>query len=170
MIRFFVRNAFRFFVLILLQYFFNLIHFTPWGISPFFYIIFILLLPFETPGWLILFSAFLLGLGVDAPQDSFGQHAFASVFIAALRPIVLRSITERDQYEQGTYPRLIYFGLPWALRYALIMSFAHSIVFYTIEAFTFANYLQVIFKTIIGTLLTTSLIIASQYWVFRKVA
>lgn len=169
MIRFLLRNAFRFIVLILLQYVFNLIQFTPLNISPLFYIVFILLLPFETPGWILVLSAFFLGLGIDWQQNTFGQHAFASVLIAGLRPFVLQFIAERDEYEKGTLPRLVYFGFGWALRYALIMSLIHALTLYTLEAFSFVDYWRVLLKTGISTLLTSALIIMSQYWVFRKV-
>lgn len=170
MMRYVVRNAVRFFALLFLQYFLSLVQFLPLHISPFFYILFVLLLPFETPGWLLLLSAFLMGIGVDWHNDSMGQHALATVFIAGLRPLVLNAIAERDGYEKGTFPRLHYFGLNWALRYAAILSFAHAFVVYMAEAFSFDQMGLVLLKTVVNTLLTTALIIASQYWVFRKIS
>ncbi|NJK85385.1 MAG: hypothetical protein HC906_04860 [Bacteroidales bacterium] len=59
------RILFRFIILVLLQVFvFNNIHLSGF-IVPYIYILFILLLPFETPGWLLLVSAFLLGFSID---------------------------------------------------------------------------------------------------------
>ncbi|MEN9445352.1 MAG: hypothetical protein RIS47_2243 [Bacteroidota bacterium] len=169
MMRVVLRNAFRLIALVLFQIILNLIHFSSLELSPYFYLIFILLLPFETPQWLVLLSSFFLGLLVDWHADSFGQHAFASVFVAGIRPMVLTSLSDRDSYEKGTYPRLEYFGLIWALKYALLMTFAHQFIFYWIEAFSLKQMGWVLAKAVVNTLITTFLIIVSQYWVFKKV-
>ncbi|MFZ4059415.1 MAG: rod shape-determining protein MreD, partial [Ferruginibacter sp.] len=71
------RNISRFFLLILLQVLvFNNMHLNGY-INPYVYVLFILLLPFETPQWLLLISAFLLGFGVDLFSDTMGMHTAA---------------------------------------------------------------------------------------------
>ena len=65
MINLYVRNIGRFIVLVLFQVLvLNNIQFSGY-VNPFMYVLFILLLPFETPRWLLLLSGFLLGLSVD---------------------------------------------------------------------------------------------------------
>ena len=80
------RNIIRLLVVVLLQVFIiNNIEISSM-INPYFYVIFILLLPFETPGWILLMSAFSLGLVVDLFMNTPGLHAASCVFMAFLRP------------------------------------------------------------------------------------
>jgi len=60
-----LKNIYRFVVVLLIQVL--LINNITLGtyVYPAFYIYFILLLPFETKGWVLLITAFLMGLGVD---------------------------------------------------------------------------------------------------------
>ena len=113
MINIISRNIFRFIFLILLQVLIlNNMNFSGF-VNPYLYILFVLLLPFETPRWFLIFTSFLLGLSIDIFSDSLGMHAFASVSIAFLRPYVLNFISPRDGYEPGTFPRIFYFGFLW---------------------------------------------------------
>ena len=58
-------------------------------INPYIYILFILLLPFDTARWLLLVLSFALGFSVDAFQNTMGLHAFSCVFIAFIRRPIL---------------------------------------------------------------------------------
>ena len=73
-------------------------------INPYIYVLFILLIPFETPPWLLLISAFLLGFGVDLFSDTMGMHTAASVFMAFCRPGILRMVFSSKDYEIGISP------------------------------------------------------------------
>jgi rod shape-determining protein MreD len=60
-----ITSILRFVVLILVQVLIlNNIHLGGY-INPYLYVLFILLLPIETPKWAVLILAFFLGLGVD---------------------------------------------------------------------------------------------------------
>ena len=61
-----------------------------WGIiTPMVYILFILILPFQTPRWLVVLLGFLMGFSVDMFTGVLGLHAIASGLIAFLRmPII----------------------------------------------------------------------------------
>ena len=135
MIEILQKNILRFIILVLVQVLiFNNIDLSGY-INPYIYVLFILLLPFETPGWLLLVLGFLLGLSIDIFQDSLGVHIVATVFMAFLRPSVLKIIAPRDGYESGTYPRVYYYGSSWFLKYAAILIFAHHLVLFYIEIF-----------------------------------
>lgn len=75
-------------------------------ISPFFYILFILLLPFETPRSAMLVLAFVLGLSIDAFNNTLGVHAAASVLVAYLRPSLLSLISSRETLESTVEPKI----------------------------------------------------------------
>ncbi len=168
MIKVLPRNIFRFVFLILLQvWVLNNIQFSGY-INPYLYILFILLLPFETPGWLVILMSFLLGMSVDMFTDTIGMHASATVFIGFLRSFVLQSIAPRDGYEVGTFPRIYYYGFTWFLKYTLLLVFLHHLFLFTVQVFNFNSYHFVLLRTFLSTLFTSMLILLSQYIIFRK--
>ncbi len=162
------RNIIRFFVLVLVQaLIFNNIELG--GLfNPYIYVLFILLLPFETPEWLVLISGFFLGLSVDIFNETLGMHTAATTFMAYLRPMALSIFSPRDGYESGSYPRIFYYGLVWFLQYTVFLVFAHHTVLFLTELFRFQELFHVILRIILSTLFSVTLLVASQYLVFRK--
>lgn len=137
-------------------------------LNPYFYVIFILLLPFETPRWILLTSAFMLGLTVDIFSNTIGMHAFASVFMAFLRPVILRTFSPREGYDAGTLPRLYYYGFNWFIKYSLSLILAHHLILFTIEVFGFSGFIHTFIRIIASTLLTTLIVLISQFFIYRK--
>lgn len=168
MIRIIQRNIVRFFILVLIQalLFNNVMLFN--FINPYVYVLFILLLPFETPKLFILFSSFLLGFSVDIFNNSIGIHAAASVFMAYLRPFVLSSIASRDGYETNTFPRIHYYGLWWFVRYSFVLVLFHHSILYIVEIFSFRMVHITLLNAFLNVLFTLAIIIPSQYIVYRK--
>ncbi len=157
-----------FFGLVLIQVLIiNNIQVTYLEVAPTIFILFVLLLPFETPRWVLLLSAFFIGITTDIFSDSLGLNAGAAVFSAFLRPLILRFISLRDGYEIGTLPTFKYYGFSWVLKYTFILVFAFNIFYYFAEAFSFNNVFTIFLKIIIGTLFTTSIIVISQL-LFKK--
>ena len=168
MIKLLGRNIIRFAILIMLQILvLNNIQISGY-IIPYIYILFILLLPFETPGWLLLFSGFALGLSVDMFTNTMGMHTAATVFMAFLRPYVLQVIAPRDGYETGTFPRIYYFGFEWFLKYTLILVFSHHFILFYTEVFRFSEFFSTLLRVLASSLLSVVLIILSQYFIYRK--
>jgi hypothetical protein len=135
---------------------------------PYVYILFILLLPFETPRWALLIMAFLLGLSVDIFTNTPGMHAAATVFMAFLRPFILNLDEPRDGYEPGTFPRLYYYGFPWFLKYTLILTLVHHFTLFYIEVFRFSDFFPTLLRVLLSSLLSITLIMLSQYFIYRK--
>jgi rod shape-determining protein MreD len=168
MLKIFLRNIWRFVLVILIQVLvFNNIQLNGY-INPYFYVIFILLLPFETPNWALLVMAFFLGISIDVFVNTPGMHASASVLIAFLRPYVLRVLAPRDSYELGTFPRLYYYGFGWFLRYSLILVVIHHLFLFYIEIFRFSDFFTTLSRSLISSAFTIILIILSQFVIFRK--
>jgi hypothetical protein len=124
-------------------------------------------MPFETPGWLLLTVAFILGLSVDVFSHTIGMHTSATVFMAFLRPYVLHSISPRDGYEFGTYPRIHYYGFTWFLKYALILVFFHHLFLFYIEVFRFVEFFDTLLRVILSTIFSVIFIVLSQFITFR---
>lgn len=168
MIRPLTENFIRFILLILVQVLIlNHIQFSGY-LNPFIYVLFILLLPFETPNWLLLILAFFCGLIVDAFSDTMGMHASASVFMAFLRPFVLKIFSPREGYEPGSKPTVQYYGVLWFVRYTAVLVFLHHLFLFYIEVFRFTGFFYTFLKVILSSFVTLSLILLSQAFFYNK--
>ena len=168
------RYVFRFILVVLFQVLIlNNIQFSGY-INPYFYIWYIMVLPFDTPGWALLFSAFLLGLGIDVfPQGisgngaSLGTHAASAVLIAFLRPYILRWINPRDDYEAGTFPDSRNYGILWFISYALIMIGIHHFVLFFLEDLSFRDLFRTLYRVLMSGLFTLTIILLWEGIRFR---
>jgi rod shape-determining protein MreD len=137
-------------------------------LNPYIYILFILLLPFEIPNWLLLLLSFFLGVSVDVFTNTIGIHASACVFMAYLRPYVLNYLSARDGYEVGTSPGIASYGFSWFLKYSLVLIFAHHSFLFLIEVFSFSNFGDTFTRILLSTIFSLVLIITSQFLMFKK--
>ena len=168
MIKILSRNIVRFIFLVLIQIFiFNNIQFSGY-INPYFYILFIILLPFETPRWILLILGFLLGFSIDIFTQTFGVHAASTVFLAYCRPGILNMIAPRDGYEVGTFPRVYYYGINWFFKYTVLMVLAHHLFLFYVETFTFSDFFITLGRVILSSIFSIILIILSQYLIYKK--
>ncbi len=168
MINLFLRNIGRFLFLVLFQVL-VLDNIQLGGyLIPFMYVLFILLMPFETPGWLLLVSAFFLGFSIDLFEHTPGVHASATVFMAFLRPAVLKIIAPREGYEPNSFPRIHYYGVTWFLQYSAILVFSHHLFLFYLEVFTFSGFFSTFLRIILSSIFSIGLIILSQFLIFKK--
>ncbi len=168
MIKIYLRNILRFFVVVFLQVLlFDNVELNGY-INPYFYVIFIILLPFESPKEILLTIAFLLGLTMDLLYMTPGIHTSAAVFMAFLRPFVLQSFAPRDGYDPGTFPRVHYYGFRWFGKYTFLLVLAHHFLLFSVEVFSMKEFPDVILRTVLSSFLTTGLILISQYFIYRK--
>ncbi len=132
-------------------------------VNPYIYILFILLLPLSTPRYLLLILAFLIGLTIDVFCNSLGIHAAASVFIAYLRPLVIRFISNREE-DRNDYPGLLQNKFSWFLSYVSILVFLHHLVLFNLEVFSFSNFGNTIYRVILSSVFSIFVIVLSQFW------
>ena len=135
-------------------------------VNPYIYILFVLLLPLSSPRYVVLVMAFLLGITVDIFSNSLGIHAFAAVFAAYFRPIVIHLISNREE-DMSDYPGLMQNGIRWFLSYITIMVVIHHTVLFYLEVFTFYNFWGTLFRVFLSSIFTIFAIILSQFIVFR---
>jgi len=119
-------------------------------LNPYIYVLFLLSLPFETPRWGLLVLGFLLGLTIDLFSHTVGMHTSACVFMAFLRPMVLRSLEPRDGYEPETYPSVKDYGLNWYFKYSSILILAHHLFLFYIEVFKLDNFFHTFSRAILS--------------------
>lgn len=135
-------------------------------INPYIYILFVMLLPLKSPRYVTLPLAFLIGLTVDVFSNSLGIHAAATVFVAYLRPYIIRSISVRDE-ERSDYPGLKHNGFSWFLYYTAIMVLMHHIVLFFLEIYTFSNFFVTLIRILVSSVFSIFIIVLSQFIVFR---
>jgi len=162
------RNIFRFVVVVLFQVLVMDNVMINGYMNPYIYLLFILLLPFETPRWLLLLSGFALGLTMDLFTGTMGMHTAATVLAAFVRPYLLNLLASRDGYEPETFPRIHYYGFLWFLKYTLLLVLIHHLALFYLEAFQLKYFFSTLLRVILSSILSTSTIVLSQYFVFRK--
>ena len=137
-------------------------------IHPYIYPLFILLLPETTPKWLVLILAFFLGLVMDLFANTPGLHASACVFLAFIRPLVLRKLAPTSRYKFGSTLSIKERGWQWILIYSFVGVFAHHIFYFFVEVFSFEHLLLTLSRIFISTLLTLLLIMIYQSIVIKS--
>lgn len=137
-------------------------------IAPFFYILFIILLPFYIPRALLLFLSFVLGLTVDIFTNTPGVHASACLLVGFLRPGVLQIITSRETLESVNAPRVASMGFQWFAGYVTFLVLIHHFFLFFIEAFTLEAFHITLLRIILSSVLSVVLILLSQFIIFRK--
>ncbi len=162
------RNIVRFIVVVLFQVLVMDNVMISGYMVPYVYLLFILLMPFETPSWMVLLSGFILGFGIDLFEHTLGMHTAATVLIAFARPYILSLLAPRDGYEPDTFPRIHYYGFLWFFKYTLFLVFLHHFVLFYLEVFQLKYFLSTLLRVILSSALSASTIVLSQYFVFRK--
>ncbi|HOI00235.1 MAG TPA: hypothetical protein PLE85_06785 [Bacteroidales bacterium] len=163
-----ISNALRFLALLAIQVL-VLDHIYIGGyLNPYIYVLFILLLPFETPGWLLLLSAFSMGLSVDMFNGTGGVHAAAATWMAFVRPSVLRLISSTREYEPGLKPGISYLGFQWFFSYSLILIMLHHFLLFLLEVFSFRDFGDTLLRTVLSSALSFLLVLVAQYLFYRR--
>lgn len=136
--------------------------------TPYIYPLFILLLPFETPVWLLLISGFLCGVVMDSFMNTPGMHAFAMVLIAYLRTNVLLALLPKNmkEYKQLS-PSTKTMGWAPFLTYSSFLILIHHSIFFIIELWSLSNVGYLLLKILVSTF-TTLLLIIVYFLLFSK--
>ena len=161
-------NIIRFIVLVFVQVFL-LKNITLYNIStPYPYILFILLLPFEAPNVLLFALAFLLGLTIDAFYDTPGLHAAACVLLALVRVLFISITVQKDGFDNEPEPTLSIMGFRWFLTYTIILTFIHHTFLFLLEAFNFSDLLLILQRVVTSTVFTVFLMLITGLLFFKK--
>jgi hypothetical protein len=164
-----IRNIGRFVLLVFLQgLILNDINLLQGMAIPYLYILFLLMLPMETPRWLELILGLILGLSIDMFTNTLGIHASACVFLAFIRPVYLNAIAPRDGYEFGQHSTISDQGLSWFLKYASVLVLAHHFWLFYVEVYSFKGFFTTFLRVILSSAFTLILIVLSQYLVFNS--
>jgi rod shape-determining protein MreD len=158
-----LRFGLIFVLLLLLQVLlFNNIQFSRY-VNPYVYLMFILLLPFEIPAWLLLIISFFTGLIIDLFSGTPGMHTSATLLAGFVRPFVLRIISPRDGYESGADPSLIVYGFRWFLTYTAIIVIIHHTALFYLEVFRLTDFFRTLARVLLSSLFSVTFILLLEY-------
>ncbi len=136
-------------------------------INPYFYILYILILPINIPKYLILLLGFFLGITIDLFANTPGIHASATVLVAFIRPFLFNTYNLEDQ-EKSMLPTISNLGFVWFLRYAAVIIITHHLFLFYIEVFSFHGFLNTLLRCFFSSIFTFIFVIISQFLIFRK--
>lgn len=168
MVKDIVKYSGLFVLLILLQIFIlNNIQLSGY-INPYLYVLFILLLPYEIAGWALLIVGLLTGLTIDTFMNTYGMHSSATILLAFLRPYMLRMLADREDVDKKGNPSLSGNGFVWFLKYVSILVFAHHLMLFFIEAFSFSTFFSTLWRTLLSSVTTTIFIFIAMLLFDKK--
>lgn len=154
-------NIFRFVLLLAVQIIiFNNMNFLGY-ISPFPYILFIILYPVNGNKSGLLISSFLLGLIMDMFSNSGGIHTTACIVLAYFRPFIFK-FSFGLSYEYQTI-KLNDVLTPERFSFILLSVVIHHLILFTLEAFQFSFILDVLLRTLLSTVFTLLICIIIIY-------
>lgn len=168
MSRIIIINLIRFVLLVFLQVFL-LKNISLYNLStPYLYILFILLLPFEIPNLLLFLLAFILGLTVDAFYDTPGLHAASCVLLAFVRVLFISITVQKDGFDNEPEPTLSIMGFRWFFTYALVLTLFHHFFLFNLEVFRFSELEYTLTRFLLSSVFTVFLMLVSGLLFFRK--
>lgn len=137
-------------------------------LNPFLYVLFILMLPFSTPKWLVILLSFILGITIDLFTNTGGIHAFSSVLMGFVRHPVLKLIAPREGYDVKHVPTLQEFGFSWFFSYAGILVLVHHTSYFFLEVFRLSSFFHTLSRVILSLFFSLTLIFISQFFYSKR--
>lgn len=163
-----IRNILRFIGLFILQVLIidnirlgNFIH-------PCVYVLYVMLLPFDTPKWKLLINGFLIGFAVDIFNGTPGLNAAATVLMAFLRPNIINLTTRKSDIDGKIAPSVSEMGLQWFSLYMVLLLIIHNFALFMLEAFSFRLIGLVLLETLLSVIMSSFVIILVIY-IFKPI-
>ncbi len=154
-------NIFRFILLLAVQIIiFNNMNFLGY-ISPFPYLLFIILYPVNGNKSGLVLTSFLLGLIMDMFSNSGGIHATACLVLAYFRPFIFKFAFGLS-YEYQTI-KLNDVLTPERFSFILLSVFIHHFTLFVLEAFQFSFIFDILIRILLSTVFTIIICIIIIY-------
>src|SRR6185437_5008319 len=152
-------NLVRFIVLVFLQVFL-LKNIAIYNLStPYPYILFILLLPFETPNFLLFPLAFIIGITIDAFYDTPGLHAASCVLLAFVRVLFISITVQKEGFDNEPEPTLSIMGFRWFFTYIVILTLFHHFFLFNLEVLSVSDLEYTLSRVVLSSIFTVFLIL-----------
>lgn len=127
------------------------------------YVLFLLMLPFETPPWALLLIGYMTGLVLDMFSNTPGMHTSACLILVFTRPFIQRVLAPREGYEFGQRPSVHSMGIIWWVTYGGSLILIHHIWLFFVEVWRADLFFQTLSRALLSTLFTLILCLLVQY-------
>ncbi len=156
-----LKGVIAFAVLLLVQVLvFNHIHLFNCA-TPLLYVYMPMLFSRNNSRWVVLLLSFFMGMAIDVFQNTPGVAMATMTFIGLIQPLILGVFMQQDS-EADIVPSMRTLGVAKFSYYSFIITFLYCLVFFTLETFTFFNWLQWLETVGASTLLTYILILVLE--------
>ncbi|MBQ7149609.1 MAG: rod shape-determining protein MreD [Prevotella sp.] len=156
-----LKGIIAFAVLLLVQVLvFNHIHLFNCA-TPLLYVYMPMLFSRNNSRWVVLLLSFFMGMAIDVFQNTPGVAMATMTFIGLIQPLILGVFMQQDS-EADIVPSMRTLGVAKFSYYSFIITFLYCLVFFTLETFTFFNWLQWLETVGASTLLTYILILVLE--------
>lgn len=153
------------FVVLLLAQALVLNHIHLFGIAtPLLYVYFVTSFPHGYPRWGVMLWSFFLGLMIDIFTNTPGVASASMTLLALVQPYVLEVFMTRDSRDsdEAFQPALFSMGASKFIYYTLLLTFIYCLVFFTVETFSFFNWLQWLLCILSSTVLSEILVVTAD--------
>lgn len=139
---------------------FNHIHLLGFA-TPLLYVYFVLLFRRGYPHWGIVLWSFSLGVALDSFSNTPGVASASLTLLGVLQPYILAPFVPRDS-AADMLPSMKTLGVASFCYYAIVSVFLYALVFFSLEMFSFSNWLYWTECVLGSMLLTVVLILAIE--------
>ena len=129
-------------------------------LNPLVYIVFIALLPLDTPPAAVLGAGLALGVTMDFAMGAAGINTIATLLIAFLRPTLAGMICGRDNVREGGIPSSARLGE----RKLMALTLVHHAVFFSLEALSWTHALHTLLRIVVSTAVSAGFI-----WIIARI-
>lgn len=158
-------NIFRFLFLILVQTLIISHINLPFNIQIFVYLLCIILLPIETPFWLVIVISFFTGLSIDLSYASLGLHSASCLCMGLCRNIFINNFLKNQAYDtdiKGT-PNINTLKKTNFFKYVFTLLISFYICFAFLDVLSFKNFINTIFSALVNTIACFTICISIIY-------
>lgn len=127
-------------------------------LSPLIYVAFVALLPLDTPHVGVLLGGLAVGMVMDWAMGTAGINTIATVFVAFLRPYLLRMICRRDDTREEGIPSAGQLGKGVFLNYLIVLVLIHHLVFFSLSALSWTHILHTLLRLAVSSAVTVAFI------------
>ncbi len=116
----------------------------------------------------LLLTAFLVGILLDSFHDTLGINASALVFLAFLRPLILKLVSPREGFESFIEPTVFTLKIGKYAIYSFILFLGFNVVYFLLESLETNSFIIVLIKAFLSSIVAFLLSLLYQYLTFKK--
>lgn len=132
---------------------FNHIHLLGYA-TPMPYVYALIILPHGTARWIYVVLGFCIGIVIDILSNTVGAAAAALTLVGLLTPLLLRTFAPDDKLEEEFIPSIKTMQWGGFLKFAVVVTLIHTLVFFLLETFSLFDALEILIKVGSSTALT----------------